>query len=220
MRTTARRYEARWKILRERIEAMKAIWTQREADLPRRDGLASSAIVAARSRCRSRIRRSTSAARFPGGMQRALRYGDGWMPLLGRGDDDVASQMPAFRRAAADAGRDPDSMEVTLYACPPDPELVARCADAGVARIVFRLPNEGRRRRAALPRPPRCARARTVSPGGVPEHELQHLARLARRRLGFVRVRQEAAVDHDGDLAREPARIRHRPDLAPLRAPG
>jgi hypothetical protein len=51
--------------------------------------------------------------------------------------------MAAFRRAAADAGRDPTSMEVTLYACPPDAELVNRCAEAGVARVVFRLPTEG-----------------------------------------------------------------------------
>jgi alkanesulfonate monooxygenase SsuD/methylene tetrahydromethanopterin reductase-like flavin-dependent oxidoreductase (luciferase family) len=65
------------------------------------------------------------------------------MPLLGRGDDDVASHMPAFRRAAEDAGRDPDSLEVTVYACPPDPELARRCAEAGISRMVFRLPSEG-----------------------------------------------------------------------------
>ena len=80
---------------------------------------------------------------FPGGMKRALRYGDGWIPLLGRGDDDVAKHMTAFRRAAEDAGRDPDSLEVSVYACPPDPELVNRCAEAGISRMVFRLPTEG-----------------------------------------------------------------------------
>jgi alkanesulfonate monooxygenase SsuD/methylene tetrahydromethanopterin reductase-like flavin-dependent oxidoreductase (luciferase family) len=81
---------------------------------------------------------------FPGGMRRALHYGDGWMPLRGRGDDDAASHMAAFRRAAEEAGRDPGSLEVTLYACPPDPELVSRCEEAGLARVAFRLPSEGR----------------------------------------------------------------------------
>ena len=66
------------------------------------------------------------------------------MPLVGRGDDDVAKHMAAFRRAAEEAGRDPASLEVSLYACPPDPVLVKRCREAGIARIVFRLPSEGR----------------------------------------------------------------------------
>ena len=34
-------------------------------------------------------------------------------------------------------------MEVSVYACPPDAGLVSRCAEAGIARIVFRLPSEG-----------------------------------------------------------------------------
>jgi hypothetical protein len=76
-------------------------------------------------------------------MKRALRYGDGWIPLLGRGDDDVAKHMTSFRSAAAACGRDPAAMEVSLYACPPDLSLVRRCEDAGVARMVFRLPSEG-----------------------------------------------------------------------------
>jgi hypothetical protein len=76
-------------------------------------------------------------------MRRALRYGDGWIPLLGRGDDDVARHMTAFRRAAEEAGRDPAALEVSLYACPPDPALVDRCVAAGVSRLVFRLPSEG-----------------------------------------------------------------------------
>jgi alkanesulfonate monooxygenase SsuD/methylene tetrahydromethanopterin reductase-like flavin-dependent oxidoreductase (luciferase family) len=76
-------------------------------------------------------------------MQRALRYGDGWIPLLGRGDDDVAKHVAAFRRAAEAAGRDPDALEVSVYACPPDAELVERCAQAGISRMVFRAPSEG-----------------------------------------------------------------------------
>jgi hypothetical protein len=51
--------------------------------------------------------------------------------------------MTAFRQAAEDAGRDPDSLEVSVYACPPNAELVNRCAGAGISRMVFRLPTEG-----------------------------------------------------------------------------
>jgi probable F420-dependent oxidoreductase len=136
-------YEARWKILRERIEAMKQIWTQKEASY-RGETLCFERIVADPKPTQKPHPPIHVGGAFPGGMKRALRYGDGWMPLLGRGDDDVAKHMTAFRRAAEDAGRDPDSLEVSLYACPPDPERVERCAEAGISRVVFRLPSEGR----------------------------------------------------------------------------
>ncbi len=31
-------------------------------------------------------------------------------------------------------------MEITVYACPPDKELVQRYADAGITRVVFGAP--------------------------------------------------------------------------------
>jgi probable F420-dependent oxidoreductase len=136
-------YEARWKVLRERIEAMKEIWTRDEASY-RGETVCFERIVANPKPIQKPHPPIHVGGAFPGGMKRALRYGDGWMPLLGRGDDDVAKHMTAFRRAAEEAGRDPSAMEVSLYACPPDPELVDRCEKAGVSRVVFRLPSEGR----------------------------------------------------------------------------
>jgi probable F420-dependent oxidoreductase len=142
MRNHGTAFEARWKILRERIEAMKQIWTADEASY-RGETVSFERIVANPKPVQKPHPPIHVGGAFPGGMKRALRYGDGWIPLRGRGDDDVASHMTAFRRAAEDAGRDPGSLEVTLYACPPDRSLVDRCAEAGVARVVFRLPNEG-----------------------------------------------------------------------------
>lgn len=135
-------YAARWKILRERIEAMKQIWTQDEATYEG-ETISFERIIANPKPMQKPHPPIHVGGAFPGGMKRALRYGDGWIPLLGRGDDDVARHMTAFRRAAGDAGRDPDSMEVSVYACPPDAELVDRCAEAGISRMVFRLPTEG-----------------------------------------------------------------------------
>jgi probable F420-dependent oxidoreductase len=142
MRNHGTRYESRWKILRERIEAMKQIWTRDEATYAG-ETVCFERIVADPKPLQKPHPPIHVGGAFPGGMQRALQYGDGWMPLLGRGDDDVAKHMSSFRRAAEDAGRDPDAMEVTVYACPPDPDLVNRCAEAGIARMVFRLPSEG-----------------------------------------------------------------------------
>jgi probable F420-dependent oxidoreductase len=143
MRNHGTRYEQRWKMLRERIEAMKQIWTQPEASYAG-ETLCFERIVADPKPIQKPHPPIHVGGAFPGGMQRALRYGDGWIPLLGRGDDDVAKHMTAFRRGADAAGRDPDSLEVSVYACPPDPELASRCAAAGVSRMVFRAPSEGR----------------------------------------------------------------------------
>jgi probable F420-dependent oxidoreductase len=136
------RYQARWKILRERLEAMKEIWTRNEASY-QGETICFERIIAEPKPIQKPHPPIHVGGAFPGGMRRALHLGDGWIPLFGRGDDDVAGHMPAFRRAAADAGRDPDSLEVTVYACPPDPDLVKRCAEAGISRMVFRLPSEG-----------------------------------------------------------------------------
>ena len=135
-------YEARWKILRERIEAMKEIWMQNEATYEG-ETVSFERIIALPKPVQKPHPPIHVGGAFPGGMRRALRYGNGWMPLVGRGDDDVAKHMTAFRRAAGEAGRDPDSLEVSVYACPADPELVKRCAEAGISRMVFRLPTAG-----------------------------------------------------------------------------
>ena len=56
------RARARSTLLRERIEAMKAIWTQDEAELPRASSSTSTRSGPGPSRCSSRTRRSSSAA--------------------------------------------------------------------------------------------------------------------------------------------------------------
>ena len=73
-------------------------------------------------------------------MRRAIRYGDGWLPILGRGEDP-ARLVPSFRKEAAAAGRDPDALEVSIYGCPPQKELLTRLRDTGVTRAVFFVPS-------------------------------------------------------------------------------
>ena len=51
-------------------------------------------------------------------------------------------KLPEFRELAAKAGRDPASLEVSVYYCAPDPDLLARMRDAGIARAVFGVPSE------------------------------------------------------------------------------
>ena len=75
---------------------------------------------------------------FPGGARRALRYGNGWLPIAGR--DDLESQMKEVRQLAEAEQRDPNSLEISPFGVEADPSAIERYANAGANRIVFTLP--------------------------------------------------------------------------------
>ena len=51
----------------------------------------------------------------------------------------VADLIAHARRAAEEAGRDPDALEITVGS-PPDPARIEAWAEAGVDRVVVALP--------------------------------------------------------------------------------
>jgi alkanesulfonate monooxygenase SsuD/methylene tetrahydromethanopterin reductase-like flavin-dependent oxidoreductase (luciferase family) len=77
---------------------------------------------------------------FPQGARRAIRYGDGWIPVAGRGD--IAEVLPKFREMTREAGRDPASIEITMFGLGEDLDRVKRLAEMGVARVVPMFPPE------------------------------------------------------------------------------
>jgi alkanesulfonate monooxygenase SsuD/methylene tetrahydromethanopterin reductase-like flavin-dependent oxidoreductase (luciferase family) len=73
-------------------------------------------------------------------MARGAPYaGDGWIPTA---RCDIAEVLPKFREMAKEAGRDPDSIEITSFGLGEDLDRVKRLADLGVARIVPMFPPE------------------------------------------------------------------------------
>jgi len=64
-----------------------------------------------------------------------VEYADGWMPLYGR--FPVIEHVTSLRQQAADAGRDPAAIEVTVYMAPPELDVIEELRDAGVDRILF-----------------------------------------------------------------------------------
>ena len=71
-------------------------------------------------------------------LRRIVQHADGWLPRA-RDPERVLESIPTLRRLAEEAGRDPDSIGVSVFALPPDPDLVARFTEAGVERIIFAL---------------------------------------------------------------------------------
>jgi probable F420-dependent oxidoreductase len=70
-----------------------------------------------------------------------VEYCDGWMPIHGR--RNVLDRVGELRPAAAAAGRDPGSIELGVFGCPNDPEVVERDRAAGFTRAVLWLPHAG-----------------------------------------------------------------------------
>jgi alkanesulfonate monooxygenase SsuD/methylene tetrahydromethanopterin reductase-like flavin-dependent oxidoreductase (luciferase family) len=124
--------------MRERIEAMKAIWTQDEASYSGRY------VGFEKIWCWPKPAQKPHPPVLVGGngarvLDRVLAYGDEWMPNR-MSDEDLAARIGELQDRAASVGRDP--IPVTVVGMVPDPERIERLSQAGVGRVVFWLPPE------------------------------------------------------------------------------
>jgi probable F420-dependent oxidoreductase len=132
-------YASRFKRMRESIEAMKEIWTKSESEY--HGELVNFDPMIARPKPVQKPHPPIHVGgAFPQGARRAIRYGDGWIPVAGRGD--IGEVLPKFNEMVREAGRDPGSIEVTLFGLGEDLDKLKRYAEMGVARVVAALPSE------------------------------------------------------------------------------
>jgi probable F420-dependent oxidoreductase len=132
-------------VMRERIEAMKAIWTEERAEY-HGTYVDFGPIFAWPKPVQKPHPPIIVAANLPNGLKRVARYGDGWMPMPGAGETEPTQHIAALREHVAANGRDPAAFEISMYYCPPDDTVIAQMADRGVDRIIFVLepnPREG-----------------------------------------------------------------------------
>ena len=133
-------FKGRHKLMRERIEAMRAIWTQTPAAYRGETTAFPPMIANPKPRQRPHPPVIVGGA-FPYGARRAIRYGDGWIPHAARPQyDDVTTFLPEFRRMATEAGRNPATIPVTVFGPPENQATLAAWRDAGIARVVIPLP--------------------------------------------------------------------------------
>ena len=130
-------FSHRWGQTRESVLAMKELWTQDEAeyhgkyyDFPP-------------------VRSFPKPAHKPhppvilGGMaknvlQRVVAWGDGWLPNRVTPEQVKAGRATLDELAVA-SGRDPQSIEISVFGRSPDREEIKRFEDAGAGRAVVRL---------------------------------------------------------------------------------
>ena len=135
-------FETRHKLARERVEAMKAIWTQTKPEY-HGEFVNFDPMMAWPKPLQKPHPPVIVGGAFPYSARRAIRYGDGWIPQASRGGySEIAELIPQFRQMASEAGRDPTSIEITVWFPKQDADLMKRYRDLGVARVVFNLESE------------------------------------------------------------------------------
>jgi probable F420-dependent oxidoreductase len=132
-------FKTRFKLMRERIEAMKAIWTEEAAEY-HGEMVDFAPMMAWPKPVQQPHPPVIVGGMFPVAARRALRYGDGWIPHLRRPQyEDVTDYLPQFREMAREAGRDLASVPITVWGVPPDLDRMKRYRDQRVARGVVQL---------------------------------------------------------------------------------
>src|SRR4029453_6024404 len=133
-------FASRFKLMRERVEAMKAIWTQSKPEY-HGDLVSFQPMMTGRKAGKKPHPPVIGGGAYPYGARRPIAYGDGWVPHARRPTyGEVLNLLPDFKKMATEAGRDPASIPITIFGVAEDPDLIKRYRDAGVARLVFNLP--------------------------------------------------------------------------------
>jgi len=134
-------FAERWKILRERIGAMKEIWTQDEAEFHGKyvnfDKLWSYPKPVQKP-----YPPILMGGAGPHARQRAVDFDGHWIPIGGRAySEPMAESMADFRARAEKAGRDPATLTVSMFGVAPDEAKLSSLRDEGVTRAVFFVPS-------------------------------------------------------------------------------
>jgi len=129
----------RWKLMRERVEAMVAIWTHDEAEYhgemvdfepiwswPKPAQQPHPPVIIGGAGDRA--------------LEAAARYGDGWSPIMGR-PDNLAGRIKQLHDRAAELGRGP--LPVGVMGVPGDARTLDDLEALGVSRAVLSLPSAG-----------------------------------------------------------------------------
>jgi probable F420-dependent oxidoreductase len=135
-------FKSRFRLLRERVLAMKEIWTKDEAEFHGEfvnfDPIWSYPKPVQKPHPPVLLGGESGYT-----LQRVVEFCDGWFPR-GRGNFDVAQGMADLRERAAKAGRDMKTISVSVFGAAPDAAMLERCAAAGVTRALLRLPSKDR----------------------------------------------------------------------------
>jgi probable F420-dependent oxidoreductase len=132
-------YETRFKLMRERILAMKALWTQEEAafhgEMVNFDPAWLYPKPAQRPHPPILLGGSSDYT-----VKRVVEFCDGWLPIArpGFNPKEAAARLS---QAASAAGRDLSTLSISVFAAPADAAILAQYRDLGIHRAVLAIPD-------------------------------------------------------------------------------
>ena len=132
-------YETRFNLLRERILAMKALWTQEEAAFHGQMVNFDPVWL---------YPKPTQRPHPPillGGwtdhtLKRVVEFCDGWLPIA-TPNFDPKKAVARLRQAASAAGRDLSTLSISVFGAPADKTTLAQYRDAGIERVFLAVPD-------------------------------------------------------------------------------
>ncbi len=131
-------FKRRNKVMRERVEAMRAIWTQSKPEY-HGDCVDFGPMMT----WPKPVQKPSPAVLIGGGMpygaRRALAYGDGWVPHARRPTYRLLDKLPEYREMEKAAGR---TLPITVFGVEHDPAAWPAYRDAGIERIVISIDSE------------------------------------------------------------------------------
>ena len=132
-------YKNRWAIVREKVAAMRAIWTEEEAEY-HGEFVDFNPIWSYPKPVQEGGPPIWIGANSKWVFDRVAEYADGWMPIGGLGSGNMERL-----KAAMDAhGRDLKDLTLALFGMFPDAEQVQGRAEQGFDEFIFNVPSEGR----------------------------------------------------------------------------
>ncbi|MEM7253442.1 MAG: LLM class F420-dependent oxidoreductase [Pseudomonadota bacterium] len=128
-------FKDRWKIVREKILAMKTIWTEEEAEF-HGDYVDFDPIWSYPKPVQHGGPPIWMGANSKWCYDRIAEYCDGWMPIGSRANADIA----AMRRACEARSRNPDEITLAMFGVPGKEDVIRQYLDDGYTELLFPLP--------------------------------------------------------------------------------
>jgi probable F420-dependent oxidoreductase len=136
------RYKSRFKILRERVLAMQALWTHDTAEFH------GEFVTFDPVWLYPKPKKKPYPPILLGGesdhtLRRVVEFGNGWLPRAHRGFEPDRA-VARLRQAAAAGGRDLTAFSITVFNAPTDEAVLASYREAGIHRVLLEVPDRGR----------------------------------------------------------------------------
>ena len=131
-------FKTRYKAMREKVEAMRLIWTEAKPEY-HGEFVDFDPMMTWPKPVQQPHPPVLVGGEFPHGARRALRYGDGWVPHALRPDYTLLEMLPQFREMEDEANR---TIPITAFGVPGDADQWRAYEDAGIERIVLSIDSE------------------------------------------------------------------------------